>query len=1592
MSPSLDPVQHSATILVVDDAESNRYARCRVLSQAHYRLIEASTGEEALLMAAGHRPDLIVLDVDLPDIDGLEVCRRLKADDGTSRIMVLQVSSARTSKMDLAAGIEGGADSYLIEPIHPLELLATVKALLRLAQREKDNLKLIQQLSRSDRQFTEATNAADCGLWDWDIASGDLEWFGAHERLAGMVPGGFSGKIKAFSEILHPDDRARIWNKLQDMMDRREACFSDEYRFVHPDGSIHWMTANGRFFYDETGHAVRMTGVVQDFTARKLAEDKLAQYRTIIAAASDGIAFIDRNAKYIEQNLAHRAMLGYSDEDLIGQTPAIHVGEEQFAGVIKELIDTGRFQGEIRSRRKDGRWVDISLSAFGIYDDHGRVLCYVGMKRDITERKKAQEALRASEEFSRTILESSPDCMKVMDSQGRLRFINRNGLCAMEIDNFAPLVGRYWWELWPEESRGLVRQSVERALRSGQAHFQAQCPTAKGTVKWWDVMVASVAGEGEDAVRIISVSRDLTEHKRNEDALRASHDTFRHLVEQSPFGVYAIDADFRLVQVSAGARKVFENVRPLLGHDFAEVMRRIWPEPFAGEAIGLFRHTLETGEPYHAPGTVERRRDSGELESYDWKIERIRLPDGRWGVVCHFYDLSERQRYEAALRESEERFRNMADHAPVMVWVTEPDGSCNFLSQSWYSFTGQSPETGLGFGWLDAVHPDDRASSEETFKRATDTQSAFRLEYRLRRYDGAYRWAIDAATPRFSRDGRFLGYIGSVIDITERKQAEEALSANEEKYRHIFESAGVSLFEEDWSEIERWFDDLRSEGVTDLGGYLDANPEKVVTSIPLIRVTDVNEYAVKLFQAPSKTALLGALGRVFTSETTAVFRKELIAFWEGLDLLEQPSRLRTVKGDLLSVLCSVKVPRHRGEWDRILVAVTDVTALREAELAVRESEERFRTLADNISQFAWMADEKGWLFWYNRRWFDYTGTTWDDMQGWGWEKVHHPDHLHRVVKKWRHALETGHIWEDTFPLRGQDGHYRWFLSRAVPIRDADGRILRWFGTNTDITDLREAEQAQAHLAAIVTSSDDAIISTDLSGIITSWNRGADCLYGYTAQETLGRSVAILIPPERIDEEPEILTRIRKGVSIEHYETVRRRKDGTLLNISLTVSLIKDDEGRIIGASKVARDITERRRQEEELRRLKEELEVRVQERTGELLATQGRLMAVTSQLSLTEQRERRKLARELHDYLAQLLVVGQMKMSLLKKQSPLHPGSTTLLQDLDKVFQQALDYTRTLIAELSPPSLQDSGLPAALKWLGERFEKDGLLVTVRTDCESVPLAEEQAVVVFQAVRELLFNVMKHAGVDRATVTLSLSDDDILRVAVADQGKGLSPDATQRSAEPGHLGLVSVRERFHAMGGHVDVESVSGQGTTVTLGLPLGGGTAAEWSMAKPQEEPSLASGSSTHSPSTIKHSPLSASPIRVLLVDDHALVRQGLKDILAADDRIRVVGVAGSGEEALLLASNLAPDVIITDINLPTMNGIETTKRFKQLHPQTAVIGLSCHTEEHMKQDLLAAGAETLLSKEDAADILCTTIVACYDERARARTGPHDSC
>lgn len=508
----------------------------------------------------------------------------------------------------------------------------------------------------------------------------------------------------------------------------------------------------------------------------------------------------------------------------------------------------------------------------------------------------------------------------------------------------------------------------------------------------------------------------------------------------------------------------------------------------------------------------------------------------------------------------------------------------------------------------------------------------------------------------------------------------------------------------------------------------------------------------------------------------------------------------------------------------------------------------------------------------------------------------------------------------------------------------------------------------AHLAAIVESSDDAIISMDLSGIILTWNQAAERIYGYIETEVVGQSITRLIPPERLNEETEILQNIRQGERVNHYETVRQCKDGKRILVSLTVSPIRDTTGQIVGASKTARDITERKRIEEELRALTHDLDVRVAERTQELTVSQERLRGLARELSLAEEQVRRQIATELHDYLGQLLVVCRLKIKNALARATDAAGQH--LQDADRILQDSIAYTRSLVAQLTPPVLREFGLVMGLTWLADQMRSQGLAVTMKITTTHVPIEEEHAILVFQCIRELLMNVVKHAGTPEAVLSIGLGDDHVLTITIADQGRGFDV-AAEQAAGATHFGLFSIRERMEAVGGSLTIESVAGQGTSATLRVPVHG---------TPAVSPSSPSSSSTSDATT---KPVQRDRVRILLVDDHPLVRQGMRSIIDGLEGMQVVGEAADGREAVQAAGELRPHVVIMDVNMPHMDGIEATRLIKRAHPEMGIVGLSVHNSEQVSAAMSQAGASAYLTKEAAPDQLHQAITTSLRSRSR---------
>ncbi len=287
------------------------------------------------------------------------------------------------------------------------------------------------------------------------------------------------------------------------------------------------------------------------------------------------------------------------------------------------------------------------------------------------------EALRQCEERLRLVTDAAELGLWIWQPDGdRISWDNERPYAIFGMARTdAPLTAaRFAAEFVHPEDLTAFEQAIAHTVQTGaRLFYQGRIHRPDGALRWIEFTGVPVPGPDGARLRVLGTVQDITERKQAEQLLRQNHDTFFNLIQNAPFGVYVVDAQFRLRHISTASQKVFSNIDPLLGRDFEEVLRLVWTDPFVSEALGHFRHTLQTGEPYAAPNTTEQRQNSPAIESYDWKIERINLPDGQFGVVCYFYDITESMQAGEALRQRTAQFETLINEAPLGVVLIDAD-------------------------------------------------------------------------------------------------------------------------------------------------------------------------------------------------------------------------------------------------------------------------------------------------------------------------------------------------------------------------------------------------------------------------------------------------------------------------------------------------------------------------------------------------------------------------------------------------------------------------------------------------------------------------------------------------------------------------------------------------------------------------------------------------------------------------------------------------------------------------------------------------------------------------------------------------------
>jgi len=472
------------------------------------------------------------------------------------------------------------------------------------------------------------------------------------------------------------------------------------------------------------------------------------------------------------------------------------------------------------------------------------------------------------------------------------------------------------------------------------------------------------------------------------------------------------------------------------------------------------------------------------------------------------------------------------------------------------------------------------------------------------------------------------------------------------------------------------------------------------------------------------------------------------------------------------------------------------------------------------------------------------------------------------------------------------------------------------------------------------------------GLILQANLTAATLLGVARGDLVKQPVSRFI----LREDQDIFYRHRKKLfetgEPQAYELRLVRRDGVEFWARLETTSVQDPGGAAVARS-VVTDVTGRKRAEEEREQRTRQLETA----NASLEHNAAQLRKLAAELTQAEEHERKQLAMILHDHLQQVLVAAQMKIGLLYRRAPNEDLSRGILEAHD-LLREAISASQTLAADLHPPILLDGGLMPGLRWLVQRAKEDHSLTVEVTGEDVADIPEPISILLFQAVRELLLNVVKHAGVDAASVSMDQPETGSLKVVVSDLGRGFAKNPPTEG-----FGLFHLRERLTFAGGTLEVASAPGKGAQVCVTVPF---------------EPSPRPTSVSLVPEdTQAHIPLRevVPGIRhLLVVDDHTMVRQGLVELLGKETDIDVIGIATNGEQAVQAARNLRPDVILMDISMPGMNGIDATRIITREMPEVRVIGLSIHEDAGTRSKMREAGAVAYCHKSGPVEELLETI------------------
>jgi len=728
------------------------------------------------------------------------------------------------------------------------------------------------------------------------------------------------------------------------------------------------------------------------------------------------------------------------------------------------------------------------------------------------------------------------------------------------------------------------------------------------------------------------------------------------------------------------------------------------------------------------------------------------------------YEIAERRKAEVLIIREKELSNEIINSIPGVSVLLDEDLKFIRWNKQFEVISGYATEEiPLLHALNDFYDEEDKKKKLEILQQIyTKGMSTYELGVRMK----------DGRKISFYFNSRLINYEGkrciicTGVDITQRKKFEEDLKTSELRYRTLIEQASDAII------------------ITDEYGHL----------------IEVNKSFCKMVGYPEQ---------------------ELI----GMDIttLMDPQHLKTdpLRFDLLlegKVLFRERLMRKRDGTvfptevharmlsdKRILAIVRDITGRRQAEDALRRSEDRIRLITDTIPAMAWSLRPDGTVDFVNRRWLDYAGEGEIEEP----TRIIHPEDLSGVMKNWLINKAAGKAFEDEMRLRRADGEYRWFLVRTAPLHDEQGNLVKWYGVSFEIEDSKRAEDelrlAYQRLSYHVENTPLAVIELDKNLFIKRWSQRAEEIFGWKESEALGRNIYDPVLPIICEED---IQAVNKTIRQLLNGTVDRNlnlvcnyiKDGNIIYCEWYNSVLRDEQGNVITILSLVHNVTERKKAEQELQQINEELH------------------NLSSHLQNVREEERIQIARDIHDDLGQQLTGLKMDVNWLNKK--LKTEEETVKQKIAgmiELIDETLQSVRRISSDLRPGILDDFGLIAALEWHSEEVAKrSDIKVNFNADMPEAGIPVAMATGIFRIYQELLTNTVRHANARIITSSLRLKDNRLI-LKVKDDGQGMDPETAGTKKT---LGLVGAKERTFALGGKFHLKSEPGRGTEVQISVPL----------------------------------------------------------------------------------------------------------------------------------------------------------------------------